>query len=105
MHSNLSLPIYGLLRATLTGAEAQGLNQNELADLLVPLLQPDDRELDTHAAAVFCNKADSTMERYRCQGKGPNYRKDENGLVRYRIGWLKDWLNQGEVFGSEESVL
>ena len=98
-------PNYSLLKAAITGAEAQSLDQSDLASLLIPMLQPDDQELDTHQAAAFLGRATSTLENWRCQGKGPNYRKDENGLIRYRIGWLKDWHNQGEVVGTEESVI
>lgn len=93
--NNHSLSIYHLLRATLTGCEVQGLNEIQLAEILVPLLQPDDKELDTHEAARFLNRSVATLERWRWKGYGPKYRKDEQGLVRYRIGWLREHQNSG----------
>jgi len=98
--TNHSLPIYGLLRAALTGCEAQGFNEIQLAEILGPLLLPDEKELDTHGAARFLSKSAATLERWRVRGTGPKYRKDPTGAVRYRVGWLKDHQNSGTFSGA-----
>lgn len=93
--TNHSPSIYHLLRAALMGCEAQGFNEVQVAEILVQLLQPDEKELDTHGAARFLGKSAATLERWRVRGTGPKYRKDTTGAVRYRVGWLKDHQNSG----------
>jgi len=98
-------PNYSLLKAAITGAEAQNLNQYDLASMLIPMLEPDEQELDTHQAAAWIGNAPSTLENWRSQKKGPKFRKRKgpNSEVRYTIGDLKEW-KASESSGKAEQI-
>jgi hypothetical protein len=91
--SNLTL----LLQTTLAGAEAQSLPESQVREMLLDLLLEDDQPIDTIKSARWLDRSPVTLKRWRSQGRGPTYQKDENGRVTYTPKWLREYSNRGIV--------
>ena len=52
----------------------------------------DDRFLNTAASAAFTGYAAGTLRNWRCQNKGPAYRKDAAGGIRYQLADLRAFM-------------
>ena len=84
-------PFYLLLQSTIDGAAQRGLPRKQLAEMLRPIIFPDDEEYDTDEAAAELGKARSTLERWRCYGTGPKFFRDEHGCIRYTGRTLREY--------------
>ena len=74
---------YLILQTMIEGAASRGLSRRDLALMLQPVIFPDDERYDTEQMAELCHRATSTLERWRCIGRGPKFCKDETGRVFY----------------------
>lgn len=54
--------------------------------------EADDRFLNTAAAAAFTGYAPGTLKNWRSLNKGPVYRKDGAGGIRYRLADLRAFI-------------
>jgi hypothetical protein len=94
---------YTLLNSLIAGAEQRGLDRHQLANMLKPVVYPDDEEFDTQAAAIICKRSPSTLERWRSKGLGPVYFKDSFGCVTYTGRTLREFEEQKEpVYQSQK---
>ncbi len=62
------------------------------------------RYLRTYDAALFLRLSARTMEKHRCCGTGPVYRK-LGGRVVYALSDLEDWANRGIVSSTSDSTM
>jgi hypothetical protein len=74
---------YLILQTMIDGAASRGLSRKDLALMLSPVVWPDDERYNTEQMAELCQRATSTLERWRCRGFGPEYFKDQLGRVYY----------------------
>jgi predicted DNA-binding transcriptional regulator AlpA len=51
----------------------------------------DDELLDSRAAALYLSLSERTLERWRRDRHGPNYRRLSARAIRYRLGDLRAW--------------
>ncbi|KGE01250.1 helix-turn-helix domain-containing protein [Rhizobium sp. YS-1r] len=62
------------------------------------------RYLRTYDAALFLRLSARTMEKHRCCGTGPVYRK-LGGRVVYALSDLEHWANRGIVSSTSDSTM
>ncbi len=62
------------------------------ADKTAPVAANDNDLFNVEEAANFLRLKRSTLDHYRCEGRGPIYRK-HGRHVRYHIDDLNDWSN------------
>jgi hypothetical protein len=85
------------IRLALSGAEAEGLPDPEIRDVIMQIVAEGDREVDTKGAADYIDYSVPTLKLWRYQKKGPKYRRSENGRIRYKIKYLNEHMNDGVV--------
>ena len=85
------------LQTTLAGAIAQNLPDPQVRQIVLSIVDDDQRELTTVDAADYLNKSEPTLKRWRRKGIGPRYRKDAGGAIRYRLDWLREFQTEGVV--------
>ena len=72
------------------------------------LVLPDHQQLavSERPAAELCELSADTLRRKRRDGTGPRYCRigGPNGLIRYRIADLDDWLKSQSVASRSEEV-
>jgi len=90
-------PLILLLRTTLAGAEAEKLSDSHVRTLMLDILMNDNQPLGTAEAARWLNKSSVTLKRWRAQGRGPTFRKNETGRVEYTPTWLREYSERGIV--------
>ncbi len=90
-------PLQTTVRAALAGAVADNIPDTDFRQVLSTIAEDSNRELDTAEAARILGKSEVTLKRWRCAGTGPRYRKDNSRFVRYRLSWLHEYMEQGEV--------
>lgn len=88
-----------LLQNTLAGAVAQELSDTEVRDLIMAIIDDDKKELNTPDAADYLNKSVMTLKRWRKERIGPKYRKEPGGSIRYRLDWLREFQEEGVIYG------
>lgn len=59
--------------------------------------------LNVHEAASFLRLTRSTLDHYRCEGKGPNYRK-HGARVFYTRASLIEWSGRREFSSTSSRV-
>jgi helix-turn-helix protein len=60
--------------------------------------------LTTKEAAVVLGRPHSTLERWRCEGKGPDYVKEEGG-VRYHEEHLREYIRRNTRTSSVRALV
>jgi hypothetical protein len=60
--------------------------------------------LTTREAAAILGRPHSTLERWRCEGKGPDYVKEEGG-VRYHEDHLRDYIRRNTRTSSVRALV
>jgi hypothetical protein len=82
------------LRMALSGAESESLSDPEIRDVIKTIVSDEDRELDTKCAADHIGYSAPTLKLWRYNNKGPKFRKDCGGRIRYKVRWLNDYMNE-----------
>ena len=85
------------LQTTLAGAIANNLPDSQVRQIVLSIVDDDQRELTTVDAADYLSKSEPTLKRWRRNGIGPRYRKDVGGAIRYRLDWLREFQAEGVV--------
>jgi hypothetical protein len=62
------------------------------------------RMLTTKEAAALLGRPHSTLERWRCEGKGPDYVKEEGG-VRYHEDHLREYIRRNTRTSSVRALV
>jgi len=60
--------------------------------------------LTTKEAAVLLGRPHSTLERWRCEGRGPDYVKEEGG-VRYHENHLREYIRRNTRTSSVRALV
>jgi hypothetical protein len=93
MSDSTPRPFYQALNCAIAGAQLHNLPPTEVARLLRPILYPkgeDDDLLTSQDVAEYYGRAVYTVYRWRKEGKGPAYVRDEYGRIRYRRRSLRE---------------
>src|SRR4051812_48243382 len=64
--------------------------------------QPDGRRLRTPEAAEYLGVGESTLEKWRCSGKGPVFERAGTRIVVYRVADLDAFLAARRVSSTSE---
>ena len=91
--SNHPPAIIQTLRIALSGAEAEGLTDTEIRDVIMTIVSDGDRELDTKGAADYIGYSAPNLKLWRYKNQGPKYRRSEIGRIRYKVKWLNVHMN------------
>ena len=85
------------IRLALSGAESERLSDTELRDVIMTIVSDGERELDTKGAADYVGYSAPSLKLWRYKNRGPRYRKDAGGRIRYKVKWLNEHMNDGVV--------
>jgi hypothetical protein len=98
-------PVYGATRRPL--ATANG-TRRAFAIVAHESTQPAEmaigRMLTTKEAASLLGRPHSTLERWRCEGRGPDYVKEEGG-VRYHEDHLREYIRRNTRTSSVRALV
>ena len=84
------------IRIALAGAESENLSDPQIRDVIQTIVADDDREFDTTGAGDYIGYSAPTLKLWRYKKKGPKYRKDAGGRIRYKKRWLDEHMNSHE---------
>jgi hypothetical protein len=96
-------PLQITIKAALSGAVADDIPDEDFLEVLQTIAADADPELVTEEAAPIVGKSPVTLKKWRAKGIGPRYRKDLSGFVYYRMSWLREFNEQGEVVNPQNS--
>jgi hypothetical protein len=97
-------PVYGATRrllATVNGTRAFAIVAHESTQ---PAKTTISRMLTTKEAAALLGRPHSTLERWRCEGRGPDYVKEEGG-VRYHEDHLREYIRRNTRTSSVRALV
>jgi hypothetical protein len=97
-------PVYGATRrpqATASGTRAFAIVAHQSAQ---PAKMAIGRMLTTKEAAALLGRPHSTLERWRCEGRGPDYVKEEGG-VRYHEDRLREYIRRNTRTSSVRALV
>lgn len=87
--------------ATANGARAFAIVAHES---IQPAKMAIGRMLTTKEAAALLGRPHSTLERWRCEGRGPDYVKEEGG-VRYHEDHLREYIRRNTRTSSVRALV
>ena len=97
-------PVYGATRRTLATANGTRAFAIVAHESTQPAKMAIGRMLTTKEAAALLGRPHSTLERWRCEGRGPDYVKEEGG-VQYHEDHLREYIRRNTRTSSVRALV
>jgi len=97
-------PVYGVTRRSLAIADGTKAFAIVAHESTQPARTAISRMLTTKEAAALLGRPHSTLERWRCEGRGPDYVKEEGG-VRYHEDHLREYIRRNTRTSSVRALV